>query len=130
MATSPTVVPDSFPGSLPEYLTFITLQEFGKVPDVDFFFQSSFQGGRLERGGLVIDFIFADPPDLAINIQGEFFHYLQGQSTIARDVIAREQLAAEGITLIFIDAEDVELDRRFYVSQALNFRDHSRLSRA
>lgn len=125
----PTVVPEGFGGSLPEYLTFITLVEFGKVPNVDFFFQSSFQGGRLERGGLIIDFVFTNPPDLAINVQGEFYHYLQGQATIARDVIAREQLAAEGIRLIFIDAEDVQQDRKFFVSEALVGVDHSKLSR-
>jgi len=127
---NPATVPAGFPGSLPEYLTFITLEQFGLKSESDFFFQSSFQGGRTARGGLIIDFSFVNPPNLAINVQGEYFHYLQGQSVIARDVIAREQLAVEGIKLIFIDALDVERDRRFYVSEALKGNDHSFLSRA
>jgi len=129
MVTLPALPPD-FPGSLPEYLVFITLEELGKQAGVDFTFQSQFGGGRLQRGGLVIDFFFSNPPGLAINAQGEYFHYLQGTGTIARDVLTREQLAQEGITLIFIDAEDAERDRHFYVREALQFRDHSKLSRS
>lgn len=121
--------PEDFPGSLPEYICWVTLEEMGKKEGVDFFFQSPFAGGRMEKGGLVIDFIFKDPPDLAINIQGEYYHYLQGESTIARDIIARESLAAEGITLIFIDSEDILRDRKFFVREALAFRDHSKLGR-
>ena len=121
--------PADFPGSLPEYICLITLAEFGKKEGLDFFFQSQFSGGRLEKGGLVVDFIFVEPPDLAINIQGEYFHYLQGQGTIARDKLARAQLAAEGVTLIFIDAEDIQRNRKFYVREALQFRDHSKLGR-
>ena len=125
MARNPPV-PANFPGSLPEYLTFLTLTELGKEPGVDFSFQSQFGGGRIQRGGLVIDFFFSNPAGLAINVQGEFFHYLQGSGTITRDILTRERLAQEGITLIFIDAEDVQRDRRFYVREALQFRDHSK----
>lgn len=119
-------VPQGFQGSLPEWITFDTLTtRFGKVPDMDFTFQSPLLGGRLERGGVVIDFLFTNPPDLAINIQGAFFHLEQGAGVIARDRMARAQLAGAGITLIFIDEQDVLSDPVRYVGAALNYQDLS-----
>jgi hypothetical protein len=125
----PAGVPASFPGSLPEYLCFITLLSLRKRVGVDFIFQSSILGGRTEKGGLIIDFQFINPPDLAINIQGEYFHYRQGRAVVANDILTREILAGEGIKLIFIDAEDIGRDRFFYVLEALNYKDHSQLGR-
>lgn len=112
--------------SLPEWIVHQTLVRLGKVPNVDFVFQSSFQGGRLERGGLVIDFLFIDPGDLAINVQGGFFHNETPQ-VIARDRMTRAQLAGQGITLIFIDEEDILADPVRHVRDALSYRDNSSL---
>jgi hypothetical protein len=86
-------------------------------------------GGRLQKGGVVIDFLFSDPPDLAINVQGIYFHYGMGPEVRGRDIMAREQLASQGLRLIFIDEDDLMEDARYYVSQALEYRDHSRLSK-
>ena len=83
----------------------------------------------MDKGGRIIDFLFSNPPDLAINVQGVFFHLEQGVKTIARDKIAKAQLAGEGITLIFIDDDDILEDVRFYVGQALQYQDHSRIAR-
>ena len=52
--------PPDWPGSLPEYLVNEALIQLGKEPDLDFFYQSPFAGGRMQRGGLVIDFIFVN----------------------------------------------------------------------
>lgn len=125
----PRVAPEGFPGSLPEFLVFEMLVRLGKDPDTDFTFQSPFMGGRLQRGGVIIDFLFSNPPNLAFNVQGIFFHYAQGSETRARDVMARQQMAGLGIQLIFIDEDDILADTRFFVEEALAFRDHSRLSR-
>ncbi len=122
-------VPDSFLGSLPEFIVFQTLVRIGHIPDVTFTFQSPLSGGRLERGGVIIDFLFIDPPDLAINVQGVFFHYEQGVTVRARDEMARVHLASLGIDLIFIDEDDVNEDPFFYVREALRRVDHSRMSR-
>jgi hypothetical protein len=122
-------VPAGWPGSLPEYLVYTALIQLGKQPGLDFVYQSPLMGGRLERGGLVIDFLFINPPDLAINVQGEYFHQQQGSTAIARDKMARAQLAGQGITLIFIDAGDVTADPVRYVRDALNYIDHSFLGR-
>ena len=85
-------------------------------------------GGRLDKGGVVIDFLFTDPPDLAINVQGEYYHYGLGATFMQNDIIIRAQMASEGITLIFIDESDILEDVDYYVRQALNYRDHSQLA--
>ena len=119
--------PPDWPGSLPEYLVNEALIRLGKEPDLDFFYQSPFAGGRMQRGGLVIDFIFVNPPDLAINVQGEYYHYEMGADIRARDLIARSMLAGDGITLIFLDESDVHKDAVGFTRDALRYRDRSRL---
>lgn len=129
MTTAQLQSPANWLGSVPEWLVYTVLIRLGLEPGVDFTYQSAFFGGRLEKGGIVIDFLFSNPPDLAINVNGIYYHYNQGVTTQARDIIARQQLVGEGITLIFIDEDDLERDARFFVSEALKFQDHSRLSR-
>jgi hypothetical protein len=126
---APAQVPEGFSGSLPEFIVLATLIELGKRPGVDFDYQSALMGGRLEKGGVIVDFLFSDPPDLGISVLGEYFHYGFGPEAKARDIMAREQLATLGITLIFIDESDVLSDPRFYVQAALRYRDHSKLTR-
>ena len=84
-------------------------------------------GGRIQKGGVVIDFDFSNPPDLAINVQGVYFHYQFGVETAARDRMAKAQLAGEGKNLVFIDEDDLLEDPDYYVMEALRYRDHSRL---
>ena len=84
-------------------------------------------GGRLDKGGLVLDFLFNDPPDLAVNVQGVYYHYEFGVEVRGRDVIAREGAVGQGLTLIFIDEDDLLRDPEYYCREALRYRDHSRL---
>ena len=73
-----------------------------------FIYQQPFFGtSSRERGTAIIDFLILEPPGLGINVQGEYFHYEQGADVIARDRLLKAQLAAQGVTLVFIDAEDV-----------------------
>jgi hypothetical protein len=65
-------VPTGF--TKPEWNVYQALVRAGKKPDIDFTFQGALFGGRQSLGGLIIDFLFINPPDLAINVQGEFFH--------------------------------------------------------
>jgi|TARA_R110000824_G_scaffold395800_3_gene596751 hypothetical protein len=120
-------VPQGWTGSVPEWLTYESLQKVGKIPGQDFTYQSPLLGGRIQKGGVVIDFDFSNPPDLAINVQGVYFHYQFGVETSARDKMARAQLAGEGKQLIFIDEDDLYNDTDYYVLEALRYRDHSRL---
>ena len=122
-------VPSDWTGSVPEYLVYSSLiSKQGKLEGIDFTYQSPLMGGRLNKGGVVIDFLFTDPPDLAINVQGEYYHYGLGATFMQNDIIIRAQMASEGITLIFIDESDILEDVDYYVRQALNYRDHSQLA--
>ena len=120
-------VPSNWEGSLPEYIAYQTFIELGLEPGVDFTYQSPLLGGRMEKGGFVLDFLFNEPPDLAVNVQGVYYHYEFGVEAKARDVMARASLAGQNITLVFIDDDDLIQDPRFYCREALNYRDHSRL---
>jgi hypothetical protein len=120
-------VPSNWEGSLPEYIAYQTFIELGLEPGVDFTYQSPLMGGRMEKGGFVLDFLFNEPPDLAVNVQGVYYHYEFGVEAKARDVMARASLAGQNITLVFIDDDDLMQDPRFYCREALNYRDHSRL---
>ena len=121
-------VPPSWPGSLPEYIAYITVEKLGKVPGEDFSYQSSRMGGRLDKGGVVLDFVFTNPPDLAVNVQGVYYHYETGVNTQARDIFARAQVEGAGVRLIFIDDDDLFRDPEYYCREALNYRDHSRMA--
>ena len=119
--------PSDWPGSLPEYVAYQTFIELGLEPGQDFTYQSPLMGGRLDKGGVIIDFMFSEPPDLAVNVQGVYYHYEFGVESKARDMMARASLAGQGITLIFIDDDDLMKDRMYYCREALNYQDHSRL---
>mgnify|MGYP005815153737 FL=1 len=131
MTTQPQIqIPQNWEGSGPEYLAYQTFISLGKRPGQDFSYQSPLLGGRLDKGGFIIDFMFIDPPNLGINIQGVYYHYTKypdGVESKARDVLARASLAGEDITLIFIDDDDLMRDPEYYCREALNYRDHSRL---
>ena len=128
MTTQEISIPQGWPGSNAAYLAYLALVGAGKVPGRDFTYQPKTQGGRLELGKQV-DFVFTNPPDLAINIQGTYFHYEMGIEQKARDRIAAAQMAGQGISLVFIDEEDLLADPSYYINEALNYRDHSRMVR-
>ena len=72
-----------------------------------------------------MDFLFFNPPDLAINVQSEFFHY-QTAELRTQDELQRIALEGQGVTVIYIDESDIVKNVGFFVSEALRFRDHSR----
>ena len=119
--------PQNWPGSLPEYIAYTTFEQLGKVPGEDFTYQSARMGGRLDKGGIVLDFVFTNPPDLAVNIQGVYYHYEFGVEVRARDLLARAMMAGDGVALIFIDDDDLIRDPEYYCREALNYQDHSQL---
>ena len=119
--------PSTWPGSRPEWMFYASLISLGYQPGEDFTYQSPLDGGRLSTGGKIIDFLFYNPPNLAVNVQGIYYHYELGADTGARDIMAREALAGQGITLIFVDEDDLEQDPVGVTREALQFRDSSRL---
>ena len=123
-------IPSNWEGSGPEYLAYQTFIQLGKTPGQDFTYQSPLLGGRMDKGGFVIDFMFMNPPDLGVNIQGVYYHYTQFPNAVetkSRDALARASLAGQNITLVFIDDDDLIKDPQYYCREALNYRDHSRL---
>lgn len=119
---------ETFPGSRPEFLCYQALTRLGLVLNEDYTFQSAQFGGRTERGGLVVDFFFNNPPDLAFSVLSAYFHY--ELATQANDIMSREILAASGTTLIFIDDTDLEENAVGVVRAGLRFEDRSRLARS
>ena len=119
--------PDGWEGSNPEWIFYAALKELGYQPDSDFSYQSPLMGGRLDKGGIIIDFMFNNPPDLAVNVQGVYYHYELGAQTTARDIFARQSLAGMGITLVFVDEDYLEQDPLGTTREALNYQDSSRL---
>ena len=120
-------IPENWPGSGPEYIAYQTFIQLGKDPQEDFTYQSPRMGGRMEKGGLILDFLFRNPPDLAVNVQGSYYHYEFGVEVRARDMMARASLAGDGSTLVFIDDDDLMRDPAYYCREALNYQDHSQL---
>ena len=120
-------VPSNWEGSIPEFVAYATFVELGLEPGRDFSYQSPLMGGRLDKGGVVLDFLFTEPPDLAVNVQGVDYHYEFGVEARARDMMARASLAGQNITLVFIDDDDLMRDRMYYCREALRYQDHSRL---
>ena len=106
---------------------YASLLDLGYQPGEDFTYQSPLMGGRLDKGGYVLDFVFNNPPGLAVNVQGIYYHYELGASTIGRDKVIRTLMALQGITLIFVDEDDLEQDPVGVTREALQFRDSSRL---
>ena len=123
-----TEVPQGWQGSLPEYIAYTTFESFGLVPGEDFIYQSPVMGGRVQKGGLVLDFLFNNPPDLAVNIQGVYYHYEFGVEVKGRDIIARQAAVGSGLNLIFIDEDDILSDAEYYCREALRYKDHSRMA--
>ena len=119
--------PSDWVGSKPEWMFFSSLIDLGYQPEEDFTYQSPLMGGRLDKGGLIIDFLFFNPPNLAVNVQGVYYHYEMGADNRARDIMARQSLAGQGITLIFVDEDDLEQDPVGVTREALQFKDTSRL---
>jgi very-short-patch-repair endonuclease len=117
-------VPPGFMGTLPEwYVHWWSVHRRHLIPDLDFEFQSSLFGGRLDLGGLVIDFLYPHlfPPGLVVNVQGFTWHYYTTEQRQA-DVMTKERLIARGYTVVFAREEDLlkQLDRT--MSEALTGR--------
>lgn len=120
--TAYTEPPHWWTGSKPEWIVYEALLKLGMKGQ--FIYQSPQLGGRLEKGGAVIDFYFPDI-GLGINIQSFYYHYA---STTQRmnEQMQRAQLEGYGITMIYIDEGDVLRNPIYFVSEALAGRDHSK----
>lgn len=114
--------PPWFNGSLSEWHCHWALTKLGATFD----FQSPLLGGRLEHGGMVINFLIAEPSPIGIRIQGSYRPSESGSPRPAVDEFQRVALENEGVPIIDIDEEDILREPLFYVREALRGVDHSR----
>jgi very-short-patch-repair endonuclease len=109
-------------GTLPERIVYKALLMRKLSPGIDFDFQSSEQGGRMELGGIVADFIF-EQRKLVVQVQG-ISH--QGYLRSQKDKEQIDQLKDWGYTVyeleerVIYDAKELENWLRSHIDQALN----------
>ena len=113
-------------GSNLEEVVYKELLRRGLREGVHFAYQVPFFGIAREKGSFIIDFYFTDPPNLAVNVQGEYYHYIQhGSEGQAKDRLLKAMMAGKAITLIFLDETDILNDVRGIVGDALSYIDRS-----
>lgn len=110
-------------GTLPEWLVYQALEKL----NIDFDYQSSQMGGRLDKGGAVIDF-YLPGYGIGINVNSIYWHYNRPGQVVS-DELQRESLEGQGIIMIYIDEDDILRNAFYYVSEALKGNDHSRVTR-
>ena len=120
MTTQEISIPQGWPGSNAAYLAYLALVGAGKVPGRDFTYQPKTQGGRLELGKQV-DFVFNNPPDLAMQVQESFYEHHDGVETRGTDVLTKAQLAGEGISLILLEHDKLVQDADGVIEKALQY---------
>ncbi len=90
-------------GTLPERVFYKALEGRYFVANVDFDFQSSMDGGRLELGGILADFIFWHRR-LVVQVQGPTHEYYL---RFRKDEEQRDVLTDKGFSVLEIDDDDV-----------------------
>jgi hypothetical protein len=119
MTTQKTVeIPESWPGSEAAYMAYNALIRAGKQPGRDFVYQPTVQRGA-------VDFTFLNPPDLAMEVQEGVYADTSGAVVRGHDILQKAQLAGSGITLIFLDANQLRHDPDWLIAEALQYREHS-----
>lgn len=124
MAAPP--APIGWTGSAPEWNIFWALNTLGLKFEEDFFYQAAQAGGRLALGGVVLDFYLPNL-SLAINVQSIWWHYATTRTRTA-DQLNRAMLEGLGIRIIYIDEDAALRDPVYYTREALQYRDHSRMT--
>lgn len=122
-AKSPTGIPEppeDWLGSKPEYAIFWALLKLGMKGR--FTYQSPVMGGRLAKGGAVLDFYIPEL-NLAINVQSVYYHYRTTPMRVAGE-LQRAQLESLGIKVIFISEEAALREPVWYVQEAIAGRQH------
>jgi len=117
-------VPDNQENSNVALIVHEALVRAGKEPGRDFSYQPRIQGRRPDRG-VEVDFTFREPPDLAMRVQESFYNHHSGIETRGMDILAKAQLAGQGITLIMLSHDKLIQDPDWVVGEALQYRDHS-----
>ena len=116
--------PPGWRGSKPEWAIYWALEKLGRKEGVDFFWQSPFAGGRLNRGGAIIDFVLPDL-NLGIRVQGIYWHY-ERMNTQALDQIQLVAIEGSGMIVVDIDEDDALKNPLVFTRYAMQGIDKSR----
>lgn len=118
--------PEDWDGTRPEWAVYWGLLQLGMHEGEDFAYRPGIQSIGISYYS-TLDFVIPDY-HIAIEVQGEFWHYEQGSDRIFHDMQRASLLYDQGFTLIFIDGKNALEDPEFYVREALQGRDHSQLA--
>ena len=92
-------------GSQPEYWIWRAITRTGRLEEAgDFIYQAKQFGGRMQKGGYVVDFIITEPR-VGINVQSIYYHNRTVDQR-GQDAIGRALLEADGLRLEFISEEE------------------------
>jgi len=114
-------VPDDWTGSAPEFYIYWALCVVGYSDKSDY--QVPQMGGRLTKGGTVLDF-YIPSLNLAIMVQSVRFHLADPDQRQA-DALIKAQLTSMGMSVIYIDEEDALRNPIYYVTEAIAGVSHS-----
>ena len=115
--------PEDWAGSVPEWCINWALLRLGLEGQFDY--QSSMMGGRLEKGGVILDF-YLPGYNLGISVMGEYWHLGRGLDVRASDAFQRAQVESMGVTVVNIKESHALANPIHYVNEALHGRDHSK----
>lgn len=118
--------PDWWEGTRPEWAVAWALEKLGYEEGYDWMYRFNVAGIGASYFSQ-FDFVIFDM-FIAIEVQGEFWHYAQGSEKIANDSIRRTLAASHNYILVFIDEDDVLLRPEYLVEEALRGIDHSKAS--
>jgi hypothetical protein len=113
--------------TLPEWYVYWALtQRLHKREGIDFAFRGSVAYAAGLAASTSLDFSMLDGSQIAIEVQGLFWHYQQGAAKMTQDYVRQGALAGLGMwRVVNIDEDDALRDPEFYVREALQGRDHS-----
>jgi hypothetical protein len=115
--------PAAFTGSLAEWACMWALDKL----KIAYEYQVAYFGGRLQLGGAVVDFYLTDV-NIVIRIQGMYWHYYSDTTKMYSDQIQKMALEGRGIIVIDIDEDKILKSPIYYVKEAYEGRDHSRVN--
>lgn len=118
--------PEDWMGTRPEWAVQWGLMKAGLVDGLDFTFQARLPGVGASYYSTV-DFLITDY-NIAIEVQGKYWHYGQGSDKIMTDIFRVNAYAGQGIKVIFIDEPDALADPVYFVREALEGNDHSHVT--
>ena len=110
----------------PEWAIFFGFMQSGMEHGKDFTYRATVPGAGAGYYSQV-DFLALDY-NIAIEVQGRFWHLGQGSRKVLTDIMRINTFAQQGIKVIFVDEQHALEDPKYYVQEALKGIDHSHVA--